>query len=210
MTKNKIFMDFDGVIFDISQSRDRIYDTFFKAGYSMQDIKTTYMLETMNYNYNPMRHLERLQKIKHTNQKLAEARIENLYQNIPKHLYDDVPDFADSLDRDKYESNILTMGDKEFLNKKIEYSGIADKFDNIYITEDQKWDYLKKLVQPREEFIIIDDRADVLEKVKKEFPKSLCIQIIRQDLGFEDAAMMYKDVYSGIKIKELLQAVKYL
>ncbi len=203
-------MDFDGVIFDISQSRDRIYDTFYKAGYSMQDIKTTYMLESMDYKYNPMRHLERLQKIKHTNQKLAEARIENLYQNVQKYLYDDVSDFADSLDREKYELNILTMGDKEFLNKKIEYSGITDKFDNIYIAEDQKWDYLKNLVQSREEFIVIDDRADTLEKIKKEFHKSLCIQIVRQDLGFEDAAMMYKDVYSGIKIKELSQAVRYL
>ena len=63
MKKIKIFMDFDGTLFDTSQFRDRIFDTFLKAGYQLQDIKTARMLESMDYKYDPLRHLERLQKL---------------------------------------------------------------------------------------------------------------------------------------------------
>ncbi len=210
MKKIKIFMDFDGTLFDTSQFRDRIFDTFLKAGYQLQDIKTARMLESMDYKYDPLRHLERLQKIKHTNQKLAESRIENLYRIAPKLLYEDTFSFISGIDREKFELNILTLGDFDFQNSKIEHSGISDKFDNIYIADVQKWDYLANIVGAREEYVIIDDRADTLEKIRMKFPKALCIQIIRQNLNMDDATMMYKDVYSGIKIKELSQAIKYL
>ncbi len=210
MRKEKIFIDIDGVLLNTSLLRDQFFESFIRAGYQIQDIKTTFMLESMDYQYNPIKHLDRLQKIKHTNQKLAEARIKSVYTNIYKYLYEDVKELLVGVDKEKYELNILTLGDIEFQNKKIDHSEIANSIDNIHIADSPKQNYLDKLVGNKEEFVLIDDRADILEKVRKKFAKSLCIQIIRQDLEIADATMMYKDVYSGIKIKSLPEAFKYL
>lgn len=210
MAKIKLFIDFDGTIFDTSEFKNEMFDAFFRCGYTLPDIKSTYVLESMDYKYNPEGHLDKLQKIKPTNHKLALARIENLYKNITKYLYADTTEFLDKINRDKYEINMLTLGDIGFQQKKVDRSGIAEKFQHIYVTDTQKWDYLQNIVSSREEFVLIDDRADTLEKVKAKFHKSLCMQIIRQDLDIDDAAIMYKEVYSGIKIKSLPEAIKYL
>jgi FMN phosphatase YigB (HAD superfamily) len=210
MAKIKLFIDFDGTIFDTSEFKKEMFDAFFRCGYALPDIKSTYVLESMDYKYNPEGHLEKLQKIKPTNHKLALARIENLYKSVTKYLYPDTMDFLDNIDRGKYEVNMLTLGDIGFQQKKVDRSGIADRFEQVYVTDTQKWDYLENIVSYREEFVLIDDRADTLEKVKAKFHKSLCMQIVRQDLDIDDAAIMYKEVYGGIKIKSLSEAFKYL
>lgn len=210
MTKSRIFIDFDGTMFNTSAMKESIFDAFLRCGYSLADIKSTYVMECMDYKYDPIGQLAKLQKIKSTNQNLALARIENIYKNVPKYIYPDTNNFLTMIDREKYQINILTLGDIDFQSKKVQESGLKDKFNNIYVTDIQKWDYLSEIVSEKEEFVLIDDRADTLEQVKSKFNKSLCLQIVRMELDLDDAAVMYKEVYSGIKIKLLPEALKYL
>ena len=210
MYKTPIFIDFDGTLFDTALFREQIYDVFIKSGYDMQDIRSSYIAECMDYKYSPEGQFKRLLDIKHSNDKLVKARLDNLYAMVPKYIYPDVGDFLRSVDRSKYEVDALTLGDLEFQTRKLESAGFKDLLDNFYVTDKQKWEFMNNIVRPRDYFIFIDDRADTLENIKQQYPKSLCIQIIRQDLGIEDAAQFYKDVYSGIKIHNLSQALRYL
>src|SRR5690554_2101055 len=102
MSKLKIFIDFDGCILDTSSFKERLFDAFFRMGYEMKDIKSSYVLENMNYQYSPMSHLKRLMEIKSTNLKLAQARIESAFSNIQNLVYEDVGSFLEKVDREKY------------------------------------------------------------------------------------------------------------
>lgn len=210
MYKIPLFVDFDGTLFDTAGFRERIYEAFKKSGYEEADIHSSYIAECKDYKYSPEGQFQRLLDIKHSNIKLVEARLDNLYALVPKYIYSDVDDFLREVNRSKYEVNNLTLGDLEFQMKKVNSAGLSDYFDNIYITDVQKWDYLPNIIRPRDYFVVIDDRADTLENIKSRYPKSLCIQIIRQQLDIEDAANFYKEVFSGIKIHQLSQALRYL
>lgn len=210
MYKIPIFIDFDGTLFDTSAFKSEIVRAFTLSGYEPEDIRSTYIAECLDYKYSPEGQFKRLLDIKHSNEKLVYSRLNNLYANIPKYLYEDSCGFLTDIDRGKYQSNILTLGDLDFQTKKVMKSGLMDLIENLYICAEQKWDYMKNIVQPRDYFVMIDDRADTLENVKAKYPKSLCIQIVRQDLDMDDAAKFYKDVFSGIKVHDLRQALRYL
>ncbi len=210
MKKIKLFVDFDGVILNTSLFNSRLFDAFFRMGYEMKDIKTTYMLEGMDNKYNPSNHLQRLVKIKPTSLKLADSRLAKVFSDIRSMLYDDVEQFFKNIDTEVYEVNILTVGEEKYQLKKIENANIKNKISNIYITDQEKWKHLSSIVSEMENFILIDDLADTLEEIKRNFPKSFCLQIVRQDLDMLDAEAHYKDVYEGIKIKCLPEAIKYL
>lgn len=210
MYKTPIFVDFDGTLFDTALFREQIYEVFVKSGYDLADIRSTFIAECMDYKYSPEGQFSRLLEIKHSNEKLVQARLDNLYAMVPRFIYPDTHEFLRTVDRSKYEVNNLTLGDIEFQRKKVEAAGFRDLFDNYFVTDQQKWDFLGSVVKPRDYFLVIDDRADTLENIKSKYPKSLCLQIIRQDLDIDDAANFYKDVFSGIKIRDLSQALRYL
>lgn len=210
MYKIPILLDFDGTLFDTAAFREQIYDVFIKSGYDLQDIRSSWIAECMDYKYSPEGQFQRLLDIKHSNDKLVKARLDNLYAGTKRFVYEDVEDFMTSVDRSKYEVDMLTLGDLDFQARKVKESGLADLFDNIFICDMQKWDFLTNIVKPRDYFVMIDDRADTLENVKAKYPKMLGVQIIRQDLGIEDAANFYKEVYSGIKVHDMRQALRYL
>ncbi len=210
MYKIPIFVDFDGTLFDTALMRDAIYDAFLKSGYDHEDIHSTYIAECLDYKYSPEGQFQRLQRIKHANERLTSARIDNLYKLVEKYVYPDSRDFLSKINRSKYEADVLTMGDLKFQKRKVEVSGLSDVIDNTYICDIQKWDYLKNVVMHRDYFIIIDDRSDTLENVKNRYPKALCIQIVRNDLDIDDASKFYKEVWQGIRIHNLNQALRYL
>lgn len=210
MKKIPILIDFDGTMFDTAGFKEEIFRVFSISGYDLEDIRSTFIAECMDYKYSPEQQFKRLLGIKHSNEKLVDARIDNLYKNVQRFLYADSECFLKEVDRTKYEICLLTLGDVDFQTRKVRESGLIGYFDNIFVCTEQKWDFIKNLVEFRDYFVIIDDRADTLNNVKNKYPKSLCIQVARQDLDLDDAAKFYKDVYQGIKLHDLGQALRYL
>lgn len=210
MYKTPIFIDFDGTLFDTLRFKPEIFDVFIKSGYEQQDINANYLAECLDYKFNLKDLYGRLLEIKSSNEQLVNSRIENLYNSVRRLLYDDAEEFLQAINRDKYEVNILTLGDLEFQTKKVEHSGLRHLVDNIYITDIQKWDFLPSVAKSFEKLVIIDDRADTLERVRSKYNKCLPIQIIRDDIDLEDAAMRMSEMFGGIKIRSLMQALRYL
>lgn len=210
MKQIPLVIDFDGTMFDTAGFKEEIFRAFSVSGYDLEDIRSTFIAECMDYKYSPEQQFKRLLEIKHSNEKLVGARIANLYKSVRKFVYPDSESFLKMVDRTKYGVNLLTLGNVDFQMRKAKESGLLGYFDNIYICTEQKWDFIINLVEPRDYFIMIDDRADTLNNIKTKYPKSLCIQIARQDLGIEDAAKFYKDVYRGIKVHDLGQVLRYL
>lgn len=206
--KTKLFIDFDGTMFDTAKFKNVMFNVFLKLGFNQTDIQNTYMAECMDYKYHIDRNLDRLMKIKQVDEKEAKEKIGAMFHKVLEYLFDDTIEVLRQIDKDKYELNMLTLGDEDFQSKKVKAARIAKYFDNIYYTEVQKWDYLKDLVEENEYFILVDDRGDTVENVKKNFPKSLPIEINRP--GNKQDLMEQDNTFDGKEITNLKQLMQFL
>jgi len=206
--KTKLFIDFDGTMFNTASFKSVMFDIFLKLGFNLTDIQNTYMAECMDYKYHVERNLERLMKIKSVDENEAKEKIGMMFHKIPDYIFDDTVEVLKSIDQNKYELNLLTLGDEDFQRKKVDASFLGKYFDNIYFATDQKWDYLKKLVDENEFFVLVDDRGDTVENIKKNFPKSLPIEINRP--GEEQDLMEQDNTFDGKEISNLKQLLQYL
>lgn len=206
--KTKLFLDFDGTVFDTIAYGNLLWDVFVKAGFELDEIESTYKAECLDYKYSPEGHAERLAKLHEYNEVLALSRIERLYGKVKSLIFDDVSKFLGAIDRELYEVDLLSLGDIAFQKKKIKASGLVQYFDNTFVTEKQKWDYLPEIISENERFVIIDDRGDAMEKVSKEFRKAMAIEINRN--GGQYDIMEQDNRFNGVKVKSLNQAIKYL
>lgn len=203
--KIKLFVDFDKTIFDTSQVKERLAQIFSQLGFSQGEITQSYLAESLDGKFSPEGQAKRLNRIRPYNLKVAELKIKSMIFDSNKFLYSDTIDFLNSLDREKYEVDLLSYGDEDFQTRKVKRSGVIDKFENIYITNIEKQIYIKDIVSLDDYFIVIDDGTENLEKISKVFHKAFMINIIRNtenvDRGYH---------FKGVKVRNLKQAAQYL
>ncbi|MFA4996120.1 MAG: HAD hydrolase-like protein [Patescibacteria group bacterium] len=206
--KTKLFIDFDGTLFDTRRLKTDLFNTFKSMGFAEDKIELTYKKACEDYIYSPIEQLQLLQDFKKCDAKEATEKFETLYKKVPDYLFKDSVDFLGSLDREKYEVSLLTLGDEDFQKKKVESSKIAKYFDNIYYCRNQKWIFLKELVDLDEKFFIIDDRGDAMYEISKEFKNSIPIEINRSKEALD--IMEKPSSYDGLSIKNFVEATQYL
>ena len=203
--KIKLFIDFDKTLFDTNQVKERIIRIFGQFGFSQEEIEQTYLAETLDGKYSPEGQARRLYDIKKFDLEVAELKIKSMIFDSSRILYSDTIQFLDGLDKEKYEVDLLSYGDVEFQERKIKHSGIIDKFDNIYITSAEKQIYLKDIAEDKENFFVLDDKMENLEKISADYPKAFMIYINR---SIDDISQNYH--FKGVKVRNLKQASQYL
>lgn len=203
--KIKLFIDFDKTIFDTSQVKERLYRIFGQFGFNQEEIDRTYSAEALDGKFNPEGQAKRLYEIKPFDLGVFELKIKSLIFDSNKILYYDTIWFLKSIDREKYQVNILSYGDINFQNRKIKQSGITEMFDEIYVTNLEKQIFLQDFVKENEYFIVIDDKIDNLEKISAKYPKAFMIYINR---SIDDIIQNYH--IRGVKVRNLKQASQYL
>jgi len=208
--KTKLFVDFDGTIFNTLALRKKMFEVFTMSGFDETEIKNTYAAESLDFKYSPEGQWQRLRKIHEFDEEKAKIRMDKLIKSSNQFLFDDFAEFVNKIDREKYELTLFTLGDINFQKDKIKNSGVVSFFDNVYYCEIQKWDFLEDIVEINEKFIIIDDRADVAERIGKKFKRSFPIFIDRSEKDLDDPALSSNSDYSGISVKNLKQAGQYL
>lgn len=206
--KTKLFIDFDGTLFDTRHLKIELFNAFRSMGFAEDQIELTYKKACEDYIYSPIEQLQLLQNFKKCDIQEAIEKLEELYKKVPNYLFKDSVDFLKNLDREKYEVNLLTLGDEDFQKKKVDSSGITKYFDNIYYCRDQKWIFLKTLVDLEEKFFIIDDRGDALFKISKDFKNSIPIEINYSKKPID--IMEKPSSYDGLSIKNIVEATQYL
>lgn len=208
MQKTKIFIDFDGTLFSTQEYKKSLFELYEKAGYSEEEVEKAYWAECQDYKYSLRGNLEKLELLRPYDHETIDPLVEESFARVPEYLYDDSINFVKSLDREKYEVNLLSLGDIEFQSEKINHSGITDLFDNVYITEQQKWDFLQDKIGQDEKFVIIDDRDDTMREIGEHFPAAVPIRIMRNDFDKNDPFLGKE--YEGIQVGDLMGAVQYL
>lgn len=210
MNREKLFIDFDGTLFDTFLFKASFFRILEKAGFSQEDIVSTYQAEGLDYKYSPKGQFERLKKVKKFNEGLALARLEDLYKKSQSFLFEDSVNFLKEIDREKNELILLTLGDIEFQRRKVSESKIEDLFDRCLYTVEQKWIFLEGVIEKDERFVIIDDRGDTLEQISKKYRRSLPIQVKRIHIDNDDPHLSGAEIYDGISVSSLKRAIQYL
>jgi len=207
--KTKIFVDFDGTIFNTQAFREKLFDIFVMAGFDEDEIRNTYVAESLDFLYSAHGQMKRLFKIHEFDMEKAKKRLDKLIKSASDLLFDDFEPFIKNIDRNRFLVNLMTLGNIEFQKKRVEALCIGHFFDNIYYCDKQKWDFLDDIVDINEKFIIIDDRADTMEKIAKKFKRSFPIFINRPQKDLDDPVLQNQHDFNGIEVKSLKQVGQY-
>jgi len=205
----KLFVDFDGVLFNSQKFRRDLVSQMKKSGFSRQEVYDTYNVECLDGNYCPADHLARLAKIRKFNLRLAQARIENLIVSAKKYLFSDVEDSLKIISKmPDYRLELISLGHPKFQPKKIKKTGIDKYFQKLHFTAIPKVEYLQSVAKKNEKFMIVDDRGDTLEEISKNFPKVVAIEMRRKE-NIHDPAERPSN-FRGAKIIDLKQLIEIL
>lgn len=205
--KTKIFVDFDGTIFNTMVFRDEMFKIFYKYGFNLDEIKKTYFDESLDYKYSPLGQLDRLFDIRKFEILEAKQDFIKLFETASKYLYNDTLGFLRETSKlSGFDLCLFTLGDIEFQKSKVENSDILKFFKEAYYTDIDKWIFLDKIVKKDEKFILIDDRLDNVREISKKYQKSVCLQILRRDVDNLDPTLNVKP-FDGVKINQLADAM---
>jgi len=205
----KLFIDFDGVLFDSQKFRSDLISQIEKSGFSKQEVGDSYNAECLDGNYLPADHLARLEKIRQFNVRLSQARIESLLTSAKKYLFPDIESSLKVISKlPNYQVEMISLGHPKFQPRKIKKTSVSKYFQKLHFTPIPKAKYLKKIVKQKEKFMIVDDRGDALEEIVKEFPRAIAIEM-RREKNIHDPAERLSH-FSGPKITSLKQLIEIL
>jgi phosphoglycolate phosphatase-like HAD superfamily hydrolase len=174
--KCAIVFDWDGVIFNSDALKKVQRQALQKFRYSKIFLeKTSLASAKLSGGYNPTVHVRLIAK--HTDADAGQLA-ERMYQAIEKHpsdfIFTDATRILAVLKDTKCAMDILTSGNHEFQEYKIERSKLGGFFRQVHMVRAdesipaRKLRVLKKLAQSHGSLIFLDDRADTIDMVRGE------------------------------------------
>ena len=190
----KIYIDFDGTLFNNNKHYNKLINIFKKY-----NIKEEYINNLTNKK--KYKNLDTLAKeiiIKNNLDKSIINEINTIYSNDL--IYKDTIPFLEKYNK-KYELILLTLGNKKYQLKKINSTNISKYFKEIIITNKDK----SKLNIDYQNSIFIDNNPHELKKFYNSKAKYL-IRIKRKTDKYSKINLDIKNIPEFIDFKELLKS----
>lgn len=158
--------DFDDTLFDNTQLKKDIFNILKSFSVPEKVILESYKNARNSYNF--ISHLEEIKKIH--NIILEEVPIlENLNKlSFSDYVFPETQEILRELSK-KHKLILLSFGEEHLQKKKIEESNLANNFNQIHVTQENKVHILKQLELDSDIFFL-NDKIYENELVKKEFP----------------------------------------
>ena len=189
----KYYIDFDNTLFNTESFYNDLLKIIKKYNISKKDIDLYYKDNLSNELFNPIKIINNLIKDKNINKE-----IKNFFKDLSKYLYKDTIDFLEFIKNDN-ELILLTYGDFEYQNLKVNKSLIKEYFNKIIVTSKNKGE----LDLDYKNSIFIDDSKEQIEGLLRKNAK--VIRIKREgSKHFNDAINEVKE-YNNLKsyVKDL-------
>lgn len=171
----RIFIDFDYTLCNTLVLKKDIKEVFRAHGVDAIDLPESRDTYNRIGHYTVRKHLE----LSHCPQELIPVIENDFFSRATQWLY---PDSAEFFARNaNHDISILSYGDVDFQQRKIESSGLSVRAAAVICTADSKVEALKKHVAHDEAFMIIDDRAHHLNAVCEAFPQAKAVRILRKE-----------------------------
>lgn len=185
----KIYIDFDGTIFNSTKHYNNFINIFNKY-----NINKEYIENIMKKTYKEEKNLDKIASkiIKENNLDISILdELNNLYSE--KLVFKDAITFLEKYYK-KYDLILLTLGIKEYQEKKIKASKISKYFKEIIITNDDK----SKLDINYKDNLFIDNNPYELKK----FSNSKAIHLIRIKRDIDKYSKINLDINNVIEYKD--------
>lgn len=183
-----IIFDLDNTLFNTALLKGdicRIFEKYEVRGQEFwKSFYKSYDVDIQNKGgYNIEKHLSLLDSLTPERKENIKQEIESLvYSRGTTYLYSEVLAVLSALKNTKKEKVVLvSKGDKDFQQLKIDATGLASYFDEIFIIEADVMPTLAKLINKCQEGIIfINDKVEELRSIQKKFPDVFCVFMRRE------------------------------
>jgi len=167
----KIFIDFDGVIFNTKLFKKQLFKIF-------NDKSQYKKFKKLGIPYSPLTHLKFLSKKRRVNYKKILATLNKLIRDSKKYVFSDAKKFLNHFP--KSDLYLLSYGDLSFQRQKIKAAGVSKYFRRIVITDKNKAEIIRKLskkdkFKKGEKMIFIDDKRKHVNEIKAMKDKNIII-----------------------------------
>lgn len=133
------YIDFDNTLFNTEDFYRDLLILLKKFYINEEDINEYYDSLSKNQLFNPLKIISKITENNPLKIKI-EKEINCFFSDLSKYLYDDAIVFLEYLNSKNYQINLLTYGDYDYQNLKINNSFIKDYFNKLIITSRNKFD----------------------------------------------------------------------
>lgn len=198
--KIKIFIDFDGTLFDTEKLKDELNQAMIDCGLSRSTVEQEYQEWKEAHSHpDPEAMLQEIiAKYPDIDFSGAAERTRQIIENCGKYLFPDAVRFLEGIDRNRFEPILFTLGFEHWQSEKVQLSKIEAYFADIIYPIGDKASRLSELVKPDELFYVLDDSTDFTETVKELYPQARVIAIDRyfvpKEGGTTDKVVKLEDI----------------
>ena len=193
------YLDFDYTLFNTYSFREDLYKILENNGFDKTHLALT--PETKNNNQQLLNIKEKFKELAISHNISMEKflnPLEELYKKGSTYLYEDAIDFLKYLKSKNNRIHILTWGDKNYQQEKIEITNISDYVDDIIYAESLKYG----LDINYENAIFIDDSIRDIEGLNKKKANQI-FRIKRPNGKNSDKELNINEVIEFASLKEL-------
>ncbi len=173
MGKTKVFIDLDDTLIDTAQIKHDIFGKIALMGVPMAEIASSYSEARKQFGADYLKPFaESFQEFGIDGEILYNGLQQMILQHMDKYLLEDRLVWLDRFQSDQYEMYLLTHGNPDIQERKVQGLHLENLFeDRVIYVQDNKADYIKKLLGPGEKFILVDDKKEVLDEIINEYPE---------------------------------------
>ncbi len=203
-----LLFDLDHTLLDIERFKaDK--SKVFKLTFEENEAHGQELFKKHGVGYNPFKHIKFLKDSGHIKNNEEENKIkeefEKLVKNTDNYLFPGAEDTLAYLKGRGYKMVLMTFGDPQMQQPKIDSSCIKKYFEKIICEEKDKTqnDFLKELANSNEEVLIINDRADQSLAMQKAIGENAKIFLVKGPYS-KDAEHSEKIHKSIAELKNIL------
>ncbi|MFA6096575.1 MAG: hypothetical protein WC788_03025 [Candidatus Paceibacterota bacterium] len=200
----KIILDFDDAIFNMYAMMAEFKMIFHRSGFTCDEFDKLYKIckEMTGGSFDSELMVDLFERIRPYNKRSALDEINSIIHRSRDFVYADFYEFINYFRQN--ELILLSFGTTRFQYEKINNSGIADNFGKRIITAKDKSEEIELLMSdPRDDIaFFIDDKAIVIDKVKRRFPEIIAMKIERPQGGH----ISKKSMCADYRIRDLYEA----
>ncbi|MFA6272102.1 MAG: HAD family hydrolase [Patescibacteria group bacterium] len=206
----KIVLDFDHTLFDTEKFKQALQDRLAMFGVTGDQFNSNYRIvkERSGY-YNYREHLRLLAQTEELDENDLLLNFNEIVNSANEFLFPDTVDFLNALKSiPKSELYLLTFGQDEFQQAKVEASGIKAYFREIIDTVESKLLYFDQN-QDLQSAVFLDNRGKTIDQIKAKYSDIVAIWIKRENTPYDDEVCEKAD-YQATSLTIALQYINKL
>lgn len=207
----KIILDFDDVIFNTRKFSRDYRKVFFNHGISGKIFSETYrgQVPSKKRIYDFQKHIEAISVRHPIDMSGFKKEIGAFLKTAAVYVFPDAFAFFDKFG--KKNLFLVSFGTKEFQGAKIDNAKISRYFAKTVVSDKPKsfgvaMALKNSGIQKKEKIFFFDDRAELIEEVKKKYPGIFTVLMRRKEGRYNDK----KSKYCDFKAKNLKEAARLI